>query len=79
MSTHKLETFTVLLEAIDRQIIAAGISTTTARQALGRGRNNEAIGALIPVDNHLRLAIDLLAAALAVHRTPLPEQEGGRR
>jgi hypothetical protein len=48
-----------------------------AKGANARGRSNEAIGALLPAENHLRLALDLYNATLALHRTPLPcESEG---
>jgi hypothetical protein len=79
MSNHTQETLASLLETIDRQIIAACIAVRAAKGANARGRSNEAIGALLPAENHLRLALDLYNATLALHRTPLPcESEGAQ-
>lgn len=77
MSNHTQETLASLLEAIDRQIIAASIAVRAAKAANAGKRPNEAIGAMLPVENHLRLALDLHRATLALHRTPLPGDIGG--
>lgn len=56
------------IEAL-RQILAnALVRTSDALQAIERGQQNQAVGALVPLDAMLETADRLFRAAMALHR-----------
>ena len=80
MSITTLTTITALLDAIDQRILAASIAAKAARAAAAGRRQNECIGTLLPAEQDLIIALDLLRAILTLHRHPLAlraEAEGG--
>ncbi|AHB50008.1 hypothetical protein W911_05965 [Hyphomicrobium nitrativorans NL23] len=69
MSTYENRTLAVLINAIDQRLLSASHYSAEAHEAIKHERRNEAIGALLLIEQDLETALQLHRATIALHRT----------
>lgn len=78
MNTTELNIYYALVHALDERLRVAAQGTRLALDDLAHGSRNRAIGALLPVEDDIRVVASILATLLTLHRSRHLGEGGAR-